>query len=173
VQPELTEQLARLWTQSQSIVAAYVLALVRDSHLTDDIVQQVAVILVRKFEEYDPTKPFLPWVLGITKNVIAQSRVESAKSAYCFFDTRLVESIQAGFQDDIDSWASVRSALRHCLEKQTKRSLDVLRLRYTHDLKPQEIASRIGIDSGVVRVILHRARSTLRKCIQYRLRMSW
>src|SRR5579871_6172977 len=105
------------------------MALVRDSHLTDDIVQQVAVILVRRFKEYDPEKPFLPWVLGVAKNLVAQARAQSAKELSYFVDPKLVERIQAGFQEEMDTWASVRSALRHCLEKQTERSRDILRMR--------------------------------------------
>ncbi len=61
MQQEQTEQLARLWTESQSVVASYVLSLVRDFHCAEDILQQVAVVLVREFEKYDRSRPFLPW----------------------------------------------------------------------------------------------------------------
>ena len=62
---ENTEKLARLWTESQSVVASYIFSLVRDFHLAEDILQQVAVVLVREFEKYDPSRPFLPWTMGI------------------------------------------------------------------------------------------------------------
>ena len=167
-----TEQLACLWTQSQSVVSSYVLSLVRYFHQAEDILQQVAVILVREFEKYDPSRPFLPWALGFAKNVALKSRRKVAKDASRLLDTDLIDRIQAAFEQDLDIWTSLRHALHVCLQKQKNRLLEVLRWRYAHDLKPQEIALKMGTSAGAVRVMLHRSRSALRECIQRRLRMS-
>jgi RNA polymerase sigma-70 factor (ECF subfamily) len=172
MQQENTEKLARLWTQSQPVVASYLLSLVRDFHVAEDLLQQVAVVLVREFEKYDPARPFLPWALGIAKNVALKSRRETAKDVNRLLDSELLERIQKGFEEDLDVWASLRHALRQCLEKQTQRLLEVLRWRYTHDLKPQGIADKMGLTSGAVRVMLHRARSGLRECIQRTMKSS-
>jgi len=69
MQQERTEQLALLWTQSQSVVGAYILSLVRDFHVAEDLLQQVAVVLVREFEKYDPRGRFClgPWGLPRTR----------------------------------------------------------------------------------------------------------
>ena len=91
-----TEQLARLWTQSQSVVSSYVLSLVRDFHLAEDILQQVAVILVREFEKYDPSRPFLPWALGFAKNVALKSRAQSGQGCQSFARHRLNRSHPSG-----------------------------------------------------------------------------
>jgi DNA-directed RNA polymerase specialized sigma24 family protein len=47
---------------------------------------------------------------------------------------------------------------------------DVLKWRYAHDLKPRDVAQKMGITSGAVRVLLHRAREALRECIQKKAR---
>jgi RNA polymerase sigma-70 factor (ECF subfamily) len=170
MQQERTEQLARLWTESQPVVASYILSLVRDFHAAEDILQQVAVVLVREFEKYDPARPFLPWALGIAKNVALKSRREMSKDVSLLLDTELLDQIQVGFEENLGAWTALRQALQTCLQKQHERMREVLRWRYAFDLKPQEVAARMGITSGAVRVMLHRARMALRECIQHRLR---
>lgn len=167
---ENTEKLARLWTESQSVVAAYIFSLVRDFHLAEDILQQVAVVLVREFEKYDPSRPFLPWTMGIAKNVTLKERRES-KNINRLLETELIDQIQTVFESKSEELISTRQALRLCLEKQKNRLMEVLQWRYAFDLKPQEIAHRMGITSGAVRVMLYRARSSLRECIQRNLKI--
>ena len=172
MQQEQTERLARLWTESQPVVASYILSLVRNFHSAEDILQQVAVVLVREFEKYDPDRPFLPWALGIARNVALKSRRDMSRDVNRLLDTELLDQIQVGFEENLGAWTALRHALQLCLRKQQNRMLEVLRWRYAFDLKPQEVASRMGITSGAVRVMLHRARTALRDCIQHQLRMS-
>src|SRR4029077_15887677 len=136
----------------------------------EDILQQVAVILVREFEKYDSARPFLPWALRIAKNVALKSRREVAKDANRLLDTELIDRIQAAFEQDLDVWASLRHALHVCIQKQRGRMQEVLRWRHAHDLKPQDIAAKMGTTAGAVRVMLHRARSMLRECIQRQMK---
>ncbi len=93
-----------------------------------------------------------------------------ARDASRLLNTELLDQIQAGFEENVAGWTARRQALQICLEKQQQRMLEVLRWRYAFDLKPQDVASRMGITSGAVRVLLHRARSMLRDCIQQQLK---
>ncbi len=161
-----SEQLARLWTESQPVVAAYILSLIPDFHQAEDVLQQVAVVLVGEFERFDPSKPFLPWALGIARNVALKSRRETARHWKYVLSETLLDQIESAFQEQEDSLVAIRKWLRLCLSKQPQKVLELLRWRYAHDLKPSEVAPRMGITSGAVRAILHRAREVLRKCIR-------
>jgi RNA polymerase sigma-70 factor, ECF subfamily len=73
-----SEQLARLWTESQPVVASYILSIIPNFHQAEDVLQQVAAALVGEFQRFDPSKPFLPWVLGIARNLaLKQSPLET------------------------------------------------------------------------------------------------
>jgi RNA polymerase sigma-70 factor (ECF subfamily) len=143
-----------------------VLSLVPDFHQAEDILQQVAVVLVRRFHEYDSGRPFLPWALGIAKNISFECRREIAKTRVSLLDDELIDAVQAEFEADLEISASIHKALRNCLRQQQGRIREALRLRYAHDLKPQDVAQRMGINPGAVRVMLHRARESLRICIE-------
>ncbi len=161
-----SEQLARLWTESQPVVAAFILSLAPNFHQAEDILQQVAVLLVREFEKYDQQRPFLPWVLGIARNVVLKERRQSAKCLERLMGDAIIAQVQAAFEQQDDSWRGVRMALRKCLQAQPRRVLELLRWRYAYDLKPGDAAVKMGLTAGAVRVMLHRARTVLRKCIK-------
>jgi DNA-directed RNA polymerase specialized sigma24 family protein len=51
------ESFMRLWTSVQPAVANYVHALVRDHGVAEDVLQETALVLFRKFPEYDGARP--------------------------------------------------------------------------------------------------------------------
>jgi RNA polymerase sigma-70 factor (ECF subfamily) len=163
---EDSEQLARLWTESQPVVAAFVLSAIPDFHQAEDVLQQVAVVLVREFDQFDASRPFLPWALGIARNLALKSRRDVARRSKYLVNEAVLDQIQIAFHEGEGSLIAIRKWLRHCLEKQPQKILELLRWRYAHDMKPSEAAARMGITSNTVRAMLHRARQALRKCIR-------
>jgi len=164
------ERLAQHWTESQSVVASYIYSLVPNFHQTEDILQQVAVTLVREYSKYDPSRPFLPWALGIARNLALKARKESGQQLTHLLDENLITQVQAVFEQEADNWAPFRQALQECLRKQQGKAAEALHWRYAHDLKPQDVAHRMNLSSGATRVVLHRARAVLRRCIERRMR---
>ncbi len=55
------EQFTRLWTEAQPILASYLSAVLPDFQEAEDLLQTVAVILLRKFPEYNAEHPFVAW----------------------------------------------------------------------------------------------------------------
>jgi RNA polymerase sigma-70 factor (ECF subfamily) len=129
-------------------------------------------VLVREFDKYDKSRPFLPWALGIARNVVLMSRRDAAKSSGHVFNQELLDQIESAFHEDEDAWSSARAFLNVCLDMLPQKSLEILRWTYAEDLKPSEVANRMGITSGAVRVKLHRARVALQKCIRRHVQLA-
>ena len=166
MEQQTSEKLARLWTESQPVVSAFILSLIPDFHQAEDVLQQVAVVLVREFENFDASKPFLPWALGIARNLALKSRRDFARKPQHLLSENVLDQIQIAFHENEDKWIAIRKVLRHCLQKQPQKVVELLHWRYAHDLRANETANRMGITAGAVRVMLHRARQSLRKCIR-------
>jgi len=54
-------QFTQMWVPVQSAVASYLAALVRDTHAVDDLLQEVAIVALRRMGDYDPQRPFIAW----------------------------------------------------------------------------------------------------------------
>ena len=166
---EASERLAILWTKAQPFVAAYITSLIPDFHRAEDVLQQVAVILVRKFDQYDPAQPFLPWALGIARREVLKQQRQRARDRHVFSDD-FAETLGAVCEEMAGQFDGYRQKLAECLKQLDDRARIALNLRYSHDIQPAAVAERMSLSPGAVRVLLHRARSALRTCIERRLR---
>ena len=162
------ERFTRCWTQAKNAVAGYVAAMVPDQHAADDVIQDIAVVLMRKFPDYDPTRPFLAWAMGIAKMEILSERRDRARAA-ARFGSETIESLASAWQELLPEVDERKRALTACLEAVEGRRLELLKLRYEQALPPQRIAERMGMAAGAVRVALARARTALQSCIERRL----
>ena len=78
---EQQEQFTKLWTASQPVVNQYVASVIRDSWIVRDVVQSTPLALLRKFAEYDSSRPFLPWALGVARFEILSHRRDAVQPA--------------------------------------------------------------------------------------------
>jgi|SRR5688572_11777929 len=78
------EQFTRLWTEAQPLIAGYINSFEPEFDRAEDLLQDVAVILLRKFPEYDPQRPFVAWAIGIARDLKTLSK--KAVAAVLFVD---------------------------------------------------------------------------------------
>jgi RNA polymerase sigma-70 factor (ECF subfamily) len=165
---EKNEKFMRQWIGAQPALAAYINSVVPDFHEAEDLLQNVAVVLLRKFEEFDESRPFLKWAMGVARYEILGKRRSYARS-FLLFHSDLVEAVGAEIEEMSGELAEEAAALRHCLKKVEGRNAKVLSLRYEDGLKPRQIAEKIGMEPGAVRVMLSRVRATLHDCVRRRV----
>ncbi len=163
-----SEQFAVLWTKAQPTVSAYVSSLVPNFHQAEDVLSQVAVTLVRKFHHYDPDRPFVNWAIGIARFEVLKCRRTWARDRHVFSND-MMDEIGEVFQEMAEELDGQRKVLHQCVEQVQGRSRRVLQMRYFDDLKAAEIAERMSMATGAVRVLLHRVRNAIRKCMERRI----
>jgi RNA polymerase sigma-70 factor, ECF subfamily len=162
------EEFAARWTAAQPSIAAFVRSLVLDSTSTEEVLQRVAVALVRRYERYDPNRPFVAWAIGMAKFEVLYYRRQQAADKH-IFDDELVEKIADSFQTLVERYNPMRDALAKCLDELEGRSRKVVELRYSAEKSTLQIASELQVTVGAVRMLLWRARGALRLCMEKRL----
>lgn len=162
-------QAARLWSQAQPLVGAVVAGAVGDFHEAEDVVSQIAEAVVRNFSSYDRSRPFKPWVLGITRNIVLRYYEKRAGTRPQYFDEQVLKSLETAHVKVSDEYQPRLAALRECLNAVRGKSRRVLELRYFHGLKVEAIADALEMNRVAVRVMLHRVRGALRVCIDHHL----
>jgi RNA polymerase sigma-70 factor (ECF subfamily) len=163
------EQFTRCWTEAQPKLAGYINALVPDFQEAEDLLQNVAVILLRKFPEYDAQRPFIAWAIGITQREVLMARRCHARNFLCY-QTDLLERISEAYEELTPELEERSRALNECLKLVQGRASELLKLRYEEGLKPNAIAGTIGMAVVAVRVMLSRTRTGLRECIARKMK---
>ena len=163
------EEIAWQWTASLPSVSAYIRSFTHDFHDAQDILQDVSMAVVRKYPEYDRSKPFVAWAIGIARNELLAYR--RRKSIYRqFFDDesfeRIGEAFSAAEEEDVNP---VLEALQKCMRQASGKSRGLLRLRYIEGFRYEEMAKMLSVSVGSVKVGMHRLRAALRDCVERRI----
>jgi RNA polymerase sigma-70 factor (ECF subfamily) len=159
-----------LWGEAHLAVRGYILGLMRDPVSTDDLVQEVALAAFRSFKSYDPARSFTSWAIGVARHLVHQHWSTHGRQRMLVHDLAQIDEM-AQMAVDIDEPVNEqREALNACLESVAGRSWDVIRMHYIEGVSTLDVAARLRLDVGHVRVLLHRIRNALRTCIERRLR---
>jgi RNA polymerase sigma-70 factor, ECF subfamily len=158
------ERFMRLWTDSQPAVGNYVQALLRDSDKARDVLQNTALVLFRRFAEYDGTRPFVAWALGIARFQVMGMHRDAARSLVVF-DDQVLEKFTKAWAEMAPAMSDRSAALESCIARLAAHARRLVQLRYFEELNAEQIAQRLGGSSAAVRVALQRIREQLRVCI--------
>lgn len=170
-QADSRARLTQLWLESEAAVRAFVFAAVHSLHDADDVVQQVAMTVARRFDEYDPQRPFIGWVLWLAKSRIIDHYRQQGRQRVVFSDA-LLEQLAAVIADQPPQESSARRlALDECLDQLPTRSRQLLDLKYVDNLSIDALAKQTGITAGSARVMLCRIRDRLAECVDARLKL--
>ena len=164
-------ELIESFTSQRYVLQGYILAIVRDYHIAEDVYQDVAVAVLENLDRFRPGGNFQGWVRGIARNKAKQAltqrhRVESVPN------DRLEELIDTAYEQQSEEKGNLLSRyhvyLADCLSRLTVAVQDMVRLHYIESESMNSVGLRVGKSSGAVQVSLSRARELLHSCIEKR-----
>lgn len=132
--------------------------ILRDREDAEEAVQEA---FIRAWRNRDSCRSSpLPWLVQITRNeAFRLAARRQRRRASEVFDERpdLIPTSEAGLDRTIDSVATEQALA--LLGAEDRR---LIHLRYVEDLTQGQVAARVGMPEGTVKVRLHRARLQLR-----------
>lgn len=130
----------------------------------EDIVQDVLLSVHVARASYDPSRPFLPWLLAIVRNRVADGARRHARHSAHEIQ---VEDLDVTFADSATNTssasASLAPALRDAVHSLPPGQRDAIRLLKLRELSLKEAAEVTGLSVGALKVATHRAIATLRR----------
>lgn len=163
-----SEELAVFWTQSQRSVTTYIASLVPNFQDADDILQNVAVITVKKFDTFDKTRSFTSWMMGIARNEILKYYTERGRK-HNIPDVEAIRQIAEIYESERTSnekyEKDAKLALEYCIERLQGKWKHILELFYLREQDSARIAQQLAMTRNNVFVLLHRIRFALKECV--------
>jgi len=157
------------WTRAEPSIDRFVHSFIRDSVEAEDVLQEVALVIVDRYSSYDSTQPFLGWALGIARRVVwAHLRKKYRDRDLILNDA--TTHVSGAFEKLDSQVQDMKDALAHCMGKVGGEGRQALLLRYEEGLELKQIAHRLGKSVTAAGVLLYRVRCALRECIDRRLR---
>lgn len=163
-----TEQIVRLLSVHQEQLYRYVFALLPNEQDAKDVLQETCVALCRKFDEYDQSRPFLPWAYRFAYLEVLKHRQHRRRNGVAL--SQDVVEVLARERDEQSELLDARlRALEECLQELPETDLQLIQGRYRSSLSTESLAERLEMSRRSLFRNLERVRRVLFDCITRRL----
>jgi RNA polymerase sigma-70 factor (ECF subfamily) len=161
----------RLLLQHQNDLLRYILPLVGCLDDAQDVLQETATDLWRKFDQYDPRQPFLPWAKRFARNEVLMHHRKRRR--YTFLTEELIETLVERQSEYEPQAQRRRSALWDCLDKLPEADRLLLDQRYAAaGTTIRQLAAETGETANMLYEALARIRRQLLDCVDRALALA-
>ena len=171
-EPATPEQIAlvqKLFLTHSDAIKGFLLALVPVRDQVEDLLHATFLTVVDKAADFEKGSNFVAWSRAIARFETLRTRRIDANSPI-IFSSELVDKL-ASEAPDFDLGEERLSVLAECYETLSPQQRDALDMQYRQALKPAQVAERLDMAPATVYVLLSRARTLLKKCIERKLRV--
>ena len=172
--PDGAEQaFAALVQENADMLRAYLLAVVRDPALADELFHEIFLAAWKKFNTYDSDRSFGTWLRNIAASTLMNKKRHVSSDKIMYFDQETLALLEVQFSKTSrkrgDKWSDKITAIGQCLDALPKPALDLVSLFYHKNYNCREISNRLGMEPAVVKKRLQRSRKVLSDCVHSKL----
>ncbi len=165
----LLEALLRRFYANQGKIRGFVFSATRDYHATEDILQEVAIVVAKKASTYDTERPALPWFMGIARNQIQRHYRAKGKAANNVSYELLEDFVPLFSSYESEEISDRQVALKRCVDKLPQKQKRIMQMRYVEELDCSQISDTLGRSIQGIYGLLKRMKLGLRKCVEFQL----
>lgn len=160
--PRARESEAELCRRFSPRVRSFGLRHLSNSDAADELCQRVLLLVLEKLRAGQVQKPerIAPFILGVARMTTKSMRRAGARLEPLPPDSLLQQALSVTPRS-----LDIRR-LSECLKQLSERERSVIVLSFLEELDSAEISAAIGLKSGNVRVLRHRALGALRGCFE-------
>lgn len=163
------ETFARLFAQHHRWLYAYLMSILADFSSTEEVFQEVCVILWREFAKFDPETDFRRWASVIARHKVYQFRHAQARHGKCL-SNEVLELIADQAVESADLLEERRVALHRCLDQLSDSDRELVAACYSETRRSfKQVAKQLSRPANTVYKALQRVRRALRECIRRRI----
>jgi RNA polymerase sigma-70 factor (ECF subfamily) len=161
--PAASSDFGRLFVQFEPRIHGFIRSLVADRHEAEEILQDTASVMWRKFDEFRPGTDFLAWALAVARYRVKEHRRRRRQALS--FDEAFVDAIAEDTVALQSRLNDLHDALAACLGKLKPRDHELFQRRYSADISVSDLAAQLGRPISTVYNTLARIRRALLDCV--------
>jgi len=149
----------------QADLLAYILCMGVEPSSAEDVLQDAAIVMMRKFGQFEEGTNFRAWAYAVVRFEVLKKREWQARQPMRLSEEAL-DSLESMAAEE-ESGAIELDALYHCMERLSESAQRMLRMRYEMRLQVERIAERMQRPVDSVYTTMSRIRKTLQECIRH------
>ena len=164
--PARDDLFAELFSSHQQRLFGYIFGIVRNSTDAQDILQQTAITLWKKFDDFDPDTDFARWAITVAR-FETLNFLKYRRRSRVYFDQGLMEQLEGDFLEiKTEVIQARREALKNCLSRLPSDDSKLIESRYSHGLGSRQISELLDRTQSSICNSLRRIRERLLRCVQ-------
>lgn len=146
-----------IYNETKSAVYAVIIVIIKDHNLTEDIMQETYIKMIKSINSYNPKQKFKTWLLTIARNTaIDYYRKKKREDSVDIQENEYLFPVE---KSDVDNEYNAN----YLLSLLTEEEKEVIVLYAMEDYKHKEIAEILNKPIGTVIWIYNKAMKKLRK----------
>lgn len=159
----------RLFLEAEKDLLRYVMVLIPNVADARDVVQEAAVALWDKIDQYDPNKPFAPWACRFALNEAKMFLRKKARQNR--LTDEVVDLLEIERMENANRLDARKDYLRECIRTLPSKNAELLKDYYFNELSVEELGKRFERSIDAIYKTLQRVRQTLHACIENKIQM--
>jgi RNA polymerase sigma-70 factor (ECF subfamily) len=156
-----------LWSAHSKEIYAYIYSLVFNGPDADDVFQETSLVLLQKFDDFQPGTNFPAWAFRVAYH--KSLKLLGRRKSTVLIDETLMAILADEWRPNVDQIDNRIAALNLCLEQFPPRDRELIRLRYEGDQSIEEMARQMERSTSLIYKSLSRIHDLLLSCIRRRL----
>ena len=158
--------------EHEQMLQSYLLAMVHDPLLAEDLAQQAFVQAYQKLSTLKKKESFAAWLRTIARN-LAFNELKHRKHEVPT-DPAVIQGMEDVFRPldapgMADTWSERVRAVELCFGKLSETLRQTCSLHYMKDMKVKHIAEELSVSIAAVLKRLERGRTAVRRCVEKQL----
>ena len=162
------EDFIRSFTGAQRALFLHLLPLVGNSTDADEVLQESNVIILQKWQQFEPGTNFLAWARAIARLEVFRFR-RSRHHRLTLLEDDILELVAKRTEVVSNDTAERQRLLSECMGKLRPKDRELIQLRYSEGANGDSVAKALGRPANSVYQSLGRIRRALTDCVNRRL----
>jgi RNA polymerase sigma-70 factor, ECF subfamily len=163
--PSGEHDFGRLFAQYQPRIYGLIRSLVVHRADAEDLLQETASVLWRKFDEFQPGSNFLAWAMQVARYQVMYFR-QRQKRDVLQFSEKFLEAVSADTVAESGRLGDLQELLDRCMDKLPPADRELFEMRYQSDATPKGLAEQLGRPLSTVYNSINRIRRGLAECVE-------
>lgn len=166
--PSQHERFLRLFLKVQPRIYSYLRTMIFNRADAEDVLQEVAGVLWRKFGEFQPGTQFEHWACVVASNQVKSYFLKRRRDRLVFSEDVLALVADTATAES-RTLSEFQDGLQECLSELPEQDREMVHLRFEPQATNRVVAAALGRSETAVSRALHRIYAALLDCVQRRI----
>ena len=160
-----SEKFSKLYLKNEDKLRNYIRRLIFDTESAQDVLQNTAMALWKKHEQYDEKKDFLPWAYRFAYNEVRNFYRKNEKKNQ-IIDLECLDQLAETAEKHSVQLEDLKEYLNKCLFKLDNEERELIEYRYCEDGKINDLAKLKQTTANALSKSLQKLRKKLHICVR-------